>query len=460
MNKKERNILISIFILIFIIIVLILLLNSVNNKNNYKNNILNNNQEANIVFNNESVVIDSEYGERDYVETKIEYNNKLEYVKDRYNYFTISSLFNHYINLIGFDSKEELSEILSPQYINQYNINEENILDKIDIIKPDNYSQTYKITIFEMITTKIDFTTQIYIVRGKCRIIGKENSTFDIQAMFEVDIQNKIYYVYPEEYLKDNGISNLKVGDTLNYIKEEIVNNERNQFEYTSSKQDNDMAKEYFNDYKELINYYPEEAYNKLDKEYAQKRFSGSVEKFKEYIKENKEVLDLMTIEQYKIVSNEQEIYYVCADQYDKVYMFKLKDGLMSYTAYLDNYTVMTSSDIEKYNKYDEFDKSKYNLTKCINMVNTKDYALLHNVLNETFRANNFENIESFKKYIQTNMYELNSIEIENFDDSTYEYNIFKCKLINLKNKNESKNMTFIIDQGENFGFSISFSFE
>ena len=333
-------------------------------------------------------------------------------------------------------------------------------MDKISITKVDNYSQVYVTTISEMLTTRIDNTTYIYIVKGKCRIEGKENSTFNIQAMFEVDVQNKIYYVYPEEYLKDNGISNLKVGDTLNYIKEEIIDNQKNKFEYASSKQDNDMAKEYFNDYKELINYYPEEAYNKLDKEYAQKRFSGSIEEFKKYLKENKAILNLMNIEQYKIVSNEENTYYVCADQYDKVYMFKLKDGLMNYTVFLDNYTVMTSSDIEKYNKYDKFDKAKYNLTKFINMVNTKDYSPLYSVLNETFRVNNFKGIDSLKKYIQTNMYELNSMEISDFDDETYEYYVFKCKLINLKNKNESKNMTFIINQGENFDFSISFSFE
>ena len=79
-------------------------------------------------------------------------------------------------------------------------------------------------------------------------------------------------------------------------------------------------------------------------------------------------------------------------------------------------------------------------------MVNTKDYVPLYNVLDETFRANNFKDIESLKKYIQANMYELNSIEITDFDDATYEYYVFKCKLINLQNKNESKKSLNFMD--------------
>ena len=76
MSRKEKGILISIFIIILIIIVLIILLNNINKKDIYKNDIYNISQSGNILINNESVIIDSEYGERDYIETEIEYNNK------------------------------------------------------------------------------------------------------------------------------------------------------------------------------------------------------------------------------------------------------------------------------------------------------------------------------------------------------------------------------------------------
>ena len=57
-------------------------------------------------------------------------------------------------------------------------------------------------------------------------------------------------------------------------------------------------------------------------------------------------------------------------------------------------------------------------------------------------------------------MYDLNSIEIEDIDNKTYEYYVFNCKITNMRNNNESKNMTIIINQTEGTEFTMSFSFE
>ena len=132
----------------------------------------------------------------------------------------------------------------------------------------------------------------------------------------------------------------------------------------------------------------------------------------------------------------------------------------MQYEVFLDDYTIMSEEQLQYYNKLDEFDKSKYNMSKFIKMVNTKDYKAIYNVLNETFRNNNFKSVDDLKQYIQNNMYELNDIEIDEYDDETYEYYVFNCIITNMRNANESKSMTIIIDQGEGTDFTMSFSFE
>ena len=58
------------------------------------------------------------------------------------------------------------------------------------------------------------------------------------------------------------------------------------------------------------------------------------------------------------------------------------------------------------------------------------------------------------------NLIELYSdINIINVDNETYEYYIFNCKITNLKNTSQSKNMTVIINQEEGTNFTMSFSF-
>ena len=93
-------------------------------------------------------------------------------------------------------------------------------------------------------------------------------------------------------------------------------------------------------------------------------------------------------------------------------------------------------------------------------MVNTKDYYAIYNVLDATFRANNFSTVENLKQYMKNNLYEINSLEITDFDDETYSYYVFYCTITNMQNNKESKNFTFIINQSEGTEFTMSFSIQ
>ena len=410
-----------IFFLIITIILAVLLLNVLNNTSN---NIVDNNVTNNTIQNQvgSNIVNNDEYWEpiedNEYPNVELQFDNKLSYVKSRSDYFTISSLYEKYIKEIT--------------------------------------SKNIKTYIKEMLSTQIDEATYVYIVKGSYRV-EENNDIFDMNAMFEVNISNRTYNIYPDEYIKNKGIDKLKDGEVLNYNKEEITNKENKTFEYII-KTDAEVATEYFNNYSELLKYYPDEAYARLNTEYAQKRF-GSKENFINYLKENSEVLMNMEINMFKVYSTQNFTDYICADKYDKLYIFRQQGGIMRYSAYLDNYTVMTDSYEKEYNKLDKFDRSKYNLTKFINMVNTKDYSAIYKALDNTFRSNNFTTQTELEKYITDNMYVLNKIEIEDFDNESYDYYVFEIKLINMKDENQSKNMTVIINQEDGTNFTMSFSF-
>lgn len=380
----------------------------------------------------------------------------LEYEYSRKTYFTINSLYNKYINFIGNKNKDSLKNILSEEYKSQYNITDNNIFDKLVVPSLTNSSQYYKPIITDMLTAQIDSNIHIYIIKGKCRIVNMENTILNINVMLEIDTSNNLYCVYPYQYIKDKGYDNLQTGQTINYTPEKIEKNDNNEFEYIT-KTDSEMASEYFDNYKELLKYYTDEAYNKLNSEYSKKRF-GSKEKFETYLNDNKTTLALMSINKYKANSYQNYTDYICSDKYDNIYIFRQQGGIMRYSVFLDNYTVMLDEDVQYYNELEKFDKGKYNLSKFIKQVNTKDYTAIYNSLDNTFKSNNFKTQANLKKYIQNNLYDLNSIEIENVDNETYEYYVFECKVTDLRNSTKTKNMTVILNQGEGTDYTMSFS--
>lgn len=453
MDKKQKIVFILIISIILIIIVLAMLIlsllnNKKNNKENYNNTIVNtdNKEQTEIYYNSEW------NAEKENIE------KRLKYVESDSTYFTIEALANSYVNLIMHGKKEQLKLVLSPLYTNKYNINNNNILNIANIPQIDNET-AYKTIILEMKEVQLDNNIYVYIVSGKGRIEGK-NDKFTFNLMIEVDISKQIYNIYPEKYMKDNGFDNLKVGDILNnYNIEEITNRNDNYFVYIGTKTDQDMANKYFDNYHELLIYYKDDAYKKLNSEYSKKRF-GSKESFDDYLNENKILIATMNIDKYKVITGDNYKDYVCSDKNNNIYVFRELDGIMRYSVFLDNYTVMLDEDVQKYNGFSKFEKGKYNLSKFIKMVNTKDYNAIYNVLNSTFKNNNFKTVNDLKAYIKDNLYDINSIEIEEYDKDTYEYYVFNCKITNLRNTEQTKKMTIIINQTDGTDFDMSFSFE
>ena len=446
---KKIKILILIFVILIIGIIITLLL--------INNNVSSIKSENKILTPEDKVgyeVGPKSFGEADDPsESKIE--PELKYVEDNSTYFTIKALTDNYVSTLISGNKEQIKLLLAPNYIEKYNINNNNILNISNI--PQSNNLMYKIMITDMKEFTVNNDIKEYIVNGRVRLL-ENNKIFSYSLMIEINVSEQTYIIYPEKYLIDNKLNNLKIGDKINnYSTNKIYSN--NKFSYMQEKTEKEMTMLLFNDFKERLLYYKDDAYNILDSEYSKKRFENK-ESFYYYLEENKIRIYLMYAEKYQVIKNDNYTDYVCADKYQNIYTFRQnKNNIMAYTVFLDNYTIVSEENAKKYNDANEKTKAKLNLNKIIAMVNTKDYNAIYNHLNIDFRNNNFKNINDLKKYITSNFYDINSIKLKKIDEQN-NYYAFTCDLINQRNTKEQKQCSIIISKTKDTNFTMSFSFE
>ena len=93
-------------------------------------------------------------------------------------------------------------------------------------------------------------------------------------------------------------------------------------------------------------------------------------------------------------------------------------------------------------------------------MLNSRDYSAIFNVLDNTFKANNYGSIEKLKAALDNNIYRINGIQIVDFSMDDAEYFVYSCELQNKESSAQKKDMTIVIKLGEGTNFTMSFSFK
>ena len=128
----------------------------------------------------------------------------------------------------------------------------------------------------------------------------------------------------------------------------------------------------------------------------------------------------------------------------------------------MDNYTIKVDTYEEEYNKRNEVQKIQANVYIFLQMINTKDYRHAYELLDETFKNNNFDTLDKFKEYVNENFFDYNLNTTSNVDISN-EGNTYIYETVirsGAGSAAETKNLTVIMQLKEGTDFVMSFSLE
>ena len=445
MSKIKNIIIILVAILVMAIIALVIVL-GIGNRN-----------EENIPIANE---VETSKQEETKGLTPVESREDYYIVKDcigkYYSYYSI--LFNagnyystenaEVISQAEKDNAQILYNMLATEYITSKNITTENL--------KSNLAEIGQVTAYinNMYVMPETDNIDVYVVEGKIKE-SISDSGADFEIIVELDKTNKTFSVMPQEYVTEL-YGNIVEGQSLDISAEQnITQNTNNTYtvrEITEETYLKDLFAEIRN---ELLNDY-EAAYNHLDEEYRTKKFA-TLDEFSNFTSEKEEEYKSMALAQYQVTEQDGYTQYVLVDQNGKYYIVN-ETAVMKYTTMLDTYTVDLPQFTERYNSSNDAEKAGLNLQKIVDALNNNDYEYVYNKLDETFKSNNFQTLESFEQYIQDNLYTSANVEFSNYQNNG-ELHIFDATFTD-KN-NESSNAitkTFIVKLLEGTDFVMSFN--
>lgn len=288
-----------------------------------------------------------------------------------------------------------------------------------------------------------------YAVKGK---IGDNDD--DIYVLVRVDNDNMTYSIERIDYDAES-LNEIDLSTDITYIPDEGDNT----FEYITVTSE-DMCRKYLEDFvqKELND--PEEAYSLIDEEYKSIRFP-TFEEYQAYIEEYQGILQNASLSQYSVEMKEDYTEYILVDNYNTSYTIKA-EGIWDYTIRLDNYTIKVDTYEEDYNQLSEEQKVQTNVQIFLQMINTKDYRHAYAVLDETFKNNNFNTLDSFHEYVNNNFFEYNLNTTSNIsvnkEGNTY---IYETTIKSgAGSAAEAKTFTVIMQLQEGTDFKMSFNIQ
>ena len=284
----------------------------------------------------------------------------------------------------------------------------------------------------------------IYIGENRQNIFFKVN----------LDYFNMTYEVIP--YRDYNSIDEI----TFENKEESVEKKDNNTFEYTRVTE-KELCQRYYEDFIKLEMENPEEAYSLIEEEYRKQRFP-TIQDYLEYVNDSKNMIELGLLRKYLYEEKEDYVECTLSDSYDNIFTV-YATNVMNYKIRLDNYTIKADTKNEEYNKMNERNKVSVNCYHFIQMINTKDYAHAYECLDDTFKQNNFNNLDSFKEYVRNNFFEYNVIQ-ESFKiekDKDKDYYVSRFNVYN-NNPNESayRDISVIMKLKDDTDFVMSFSFE
>ena len=435
LKRKKTLILLMIIVVIIIIsiVVALLLLTTSNNEEVASNNTVseenNNETEAEPQINETKY-----YNITNVVRTYLGALDKSKYIlSDGTNYSEDES------------TKESIYNLLSTEYIESNNITVENVYD---YVKDLNENIT-----FVPLDMRISQGQNVdkFLVYGN--IVYMDSQDLEkVYVIVNIDNTNNTFSIEPINNEEISNINDFKFESTLNTIEKNYSNTYLN-----NNMSDEDISKEKFNNFKLLILRKSENLFYLLNEEYRNKKF-GDYNGFSQYIDSNYDRLRTINLSMYQVTEEDGYKQYVLLDQDDRYYIFK-ETSENKEEIFLDTYTVDLPEFLDRYNGADDEYKVGYNVEKFISAINDGDYKYAYNLLDETFRRNNYPSQGDFENFVKTNFFENNEIQHNNVEKQGNQF-VYGITIINKDNEAERKNITVIMELGEETDFVMSFSID
>lgn len=435
LKRKKTLILLMIIVVIIIIsiVVALLLLTTSNNGEVANNNTVseenNNETEAEPQINETKY-----YNITNVVRTYLGALDKSKYIlSDGTNYSEDES------------TKESIYNLLSTEYIESNNITVENVYD---YVKDLNENIT-----FVPLDMRISQGQNVdkFLVYGN--IVYMDSQDLEkVYVIVNIDNTNNTFSIEPINNEEISNINDFKFESTLNTIEKNYSNTYLN-----NNMSDEDISKEKFNNFKLLILRKSENLFYLLNEEYRNKKF-GDYNGFSQYIDSNYDRLRTINLSMYQVTEEDGYKQYVLLDQDDRYYIFK-ETSENKEEIFLDTYTVDLPEFLDRYNGADDEYKVGYNVEKFISAINDGDYKYAYNLLDETFRRNNYPSQGDFENFVKTNFFENNEIQHNNVEKQGNQF-VYGITIINKDNEAERKNITVIMELGEETDFVMSFSID
>ena len=132
-------------------------------------------------------------------------------------------------------------EFLDKDYIEYYNLNENNFKKNLDIMDSD------KIHIDSILKIQQQAHLSMYLIKAT-QLYKDNDETKDFNIILKLDTNNDVFSVFLNNYIIDNNYSNLKLGDKVKISLKSIDINDNNKFDY-SEKGMTDNIEDIFSEY-------------------------------------------------------------------------------------------------------------------------------------------------------------------------------------------------------------------
>ena len=448
MKKLEKYIIISIFIIILTIIATIFL-------------ILNLNKTKNIGEDGKTDALPADTSVEELNTTPVDNDTKFytiaNCVKTYYRYLGLdvdgkNTITSDLLSVVNIKSQEEkkqvLLNLLDSEYKSKNNITEANIYDFTG-----DFSAILSFTVLKMNAVVKD-NIEKYAVYGRLQAEADTGIKIGYRYLIVTyDKNNSSFSIYLLDSEKYKNIDDIE----LNINIEKVEKNDNNKVTILS-RNDQEKAMQLFAMYKEDVQYDSERAYNSLNKEYREKRF-GNLEEYKKYISDNIDYIRSCNFSKSSVSENKSEGYkqYICTDVNGNYYIFREK-SIMNYELLLDTYTIEIPEFLNTYNSASDERKASLNINSFMQALNGRDYKFAYNILNESFRGNNFRTQADFEKYVKNEFFDINKIKSI---ECTQNGNYYVCN-VKFTNKSTSseKEKSFTVFLGEGTNFELSFNLD